>query len=108
MRCHSEMIRNYKHVFVIKVCISTILCIVISSYSCDAGTWGITYNRIDSITNLILDKEVRLDFKSSNSDTLYRKGAFFFPKIKDTVSLIIDGKRIFLLKNGIDIPRVHL
>lgn len=67
------------------------------------GAWDINYISIDSLNNNLIGNEIRLDFKSSNSDTI--NGSISLLKIRkllfkrDTVILEVDGKKKEYIEN---------
>jgi hypothetical protein len=73
------------------------------------GTWSIDYIPIDSLNSSFLGKEVRLDFKSSVSDTLYREYSVFgklntrhlLLSKKDTISIDISEERLLFKENWV-------
>ncbi len=67
------------------------------------GVWNMNYFSIDSLNINWIGKEIRLDFKSSNSDTI--NGSISLLKIRellfkrDTVILEIDGEKKEYIEN---------
>ena len=83
------------------VCSIVILICGLSAYS--QGAWDINYISIEALNTSFIGKEIRIDFKASNVDTV--KGevkALAIRKLlstKDTVSLSINNKSIGFIEH---------
>uniref|UniRef100_UPI004049CA71 hypothetical protein n=1 Tax=Flavobacterium sp. TaxID=239 RepID=UPI004049CA71 len=64
------------------------------------GVWNIKYISIDSLNTKLVGKEVRLDFKTSEYDTLNKDFDIRYVLSKnDTVTLEVDGQNIELIED---------
>ncbi|MBA3986166.1 MAG: hypothetical protein H0X63_06270 [Flavobacteriales bacterium] len=65
------------------------------------GFWNIEYIPIDSLNLSLIGKEVRLDFKTSITDTIQGKvsGIRYLLLKKDTVSIVLGGKFLIFREN---------
>ncbi len=93
--CHINLCRK-------KVaCSIVILICAISAYS--QGSWDINYISLGALNTSFIGKEIRIDFKSSNVDTVNGEvKSLAVRKLlskKDTVSLVINNKSVELIEH---------
>lgn len=89
--------------FLFKRLIALVFCLGVTYLGFTQGVWDIGYVPVDSVNNIWVGKEIRIDFKSSQYDTIIGNVSLLKTRKliskRDTITLEIEEKKISLIED---------